>query len=391
MKYHAAIKGLGHLVLALVVITTMAACSSNKKKALKPVELESFKAEIKIDKVWSRSIGDGLGKYFHQFALAVDSSFIYAASADGKVYQLDKYSGKVRWKVSLDTQLTTGVAIDRRYAYVAAADGTVIALDKLSGEQKWTSTVDREVVNAPVSNGDALFFQTSSGEMYSLATSDGSQRWREPSVMPALSLRGNSRPVLFGDFVVFGQANGRLSMLDAQTGALRWEPRVATAKGESEIERMVDIDGTPLLIEERLYAASYQGQLAAFNLATGQTFWSVEESSYRDLAGGLGNIYISSSNAAVNAYDQRNGDVKWSQEGLLRRKITAPATISSYIVVADYKGYIHLLSQIDGRFIARTRLNSKGIKTGILVDADRFYVIANNGRLKAYQLGKSLK
>lgn len=391
MNQHAGMKSIGRMALLLLLVTAVAACSSSKKRDLKPVELERFKAEIKLDHQWSRTIGKGLRKYYHQFALAVDGGYIYTASADGKLFQLDKYNGKVRWKASLDMQLTTGVTVDRQHVYVAGSDGVLIALKKLTGEQVWTAQVDSEIVSPPVSNSDGIFFQTASGEMYGINVADGSQRWREPSTMPALTLRGNSRPVLFDDYVIFGQASGRLAMMNAQTGAMRWDPRVANPKGDSEIERIVDIDSTPVIQEERLYAVSYQGQLAGFNMSSGQTFWSVDESSYRDLSMGLGNIYVSASNAQVNAYDQRTGDVKWSQEGLLRRRITSPAVISSYLVVADFEGYIHLLSQIDGRFIARTRLNSKGVKTGILVDGDRFYVIANNGRLKAYQLGKSLK
>lgn len=378
------------LLMLLVLIATVAACGSTRKKELKPVELESFKAELAIKTLWSRGIG-GLGKYYHQFAMAVDGAYLYAASAEGKVFKLDKLKGKRQWKVSLDTELTTGVAVGRQHVYVASLDGVVIALDKNTGEQVWIQQVDSEVVSPPAVNGDHVVFQTSSGDIYNLNTADGALRWRKPSNLPALSLRGNSHPVFFANFVIVGLANGRLSMMDLNTGETRWEPRIAIAKGDSEIERMIDVDGTPLVLEDKLYAASYQGQLAAFSLSQGQPLWSVDESTYRDLAAGLGNVYISSADAQLTAYDQRTGDVKWSQNGLLRRKTTAPAVFSSYVVVADYKGYIHLVSQIDGRFIARKRLNGKGIKTNILVDGDRFYVLANNGRLKAYQLGKSLK
>lgn len=382
---------IGRLLLLLLLIISIAACSTTKRKKLKPVPLESIQSELKVNTLWSATIGGGLGKYYHRFQLAIDGPYLYAASADGKVYKLDKYKGKKQWRSTLKTRLSSGVSVDKHYVYIAALSGVLIALDKQTGEQVWSFQADSEIVSPAASDSSAVVFQAASGSIYSINVSDGSKRWQQPSNVPALSLRGNSKPIFFANFVVIGLANGRLAMFDGQTGELRWDPRVAQATGDSEIERLVDVDSTPLLVDERLYAVSYQGQLAAYDLSQGQMLWTEEESSYRDLAQGLGNIYVSSADAQVNAYNQRTGEVKWSQNSLLRRKITAPSVVSSYVLLADYKGYLHVLSQSDGRFVARKRVSRKGIKTGILVDGDRFYALANNGRLKAYELGKPLK
>jgi|SRR5690554_1733073 len=391
MRDYTRFTSMGRLFLLVLVVISVAACSSTKRKKLKPLPLESIQAEFKIDRLWSAKIGGGLGKYYHRFQLAVDGPNLYAASADGKVYRLDKYNGKKQWRSTLKAKLTTGATVDSDYVYVAALSGVLIAIDKESGEQAWSFQADSEIVSPPASNNHTVVFQAASGTIYSVNVNDGSKRWQQPSNVPALSLRGNSRPIFFANFVIVGLANGRLAMFDGDSGELRWDPRVAQATGDSEIERLVDVDATPLLVDERLYAVSYQGQLAAFDLSQGQMLWTEEESSYRDLAEGLGTIYVSSADALVNAYNQRTGEIKWSQTGLLRRKITAPSTISSYVLLADYKGYLHVLSQSDGRFVARRRVSRKGIKTGILVDGERFYAIANNGRLKAYEIGKPLK
>lgn len=377
------------LFILLLAVTLLAACSSNKRKVLKPVKLEPIHAEIKVDTLWSKNVGK-VGKFYHQFALATDAQSIYAASAEGKIFKFDKLTGKKQWKVSLKSRLTAGVAVDAEHVYFAAIDGAMIALDKKTGEQVWSFDLDSELVAAPAVRDGHLVFQTVSGETYNLNTRDGMQRWREASNVPALTLRGNSTPVFFADFVVVGLANGRIALFDLNTGELRWEPRIALPKGESEIERLVDIDGGVALAGDVLYAATYQGQLAALSLSQGNFLWTEEESSYHSPALGMGNVYVSNSDAIINAYNQRTGDVKWSQTGLLRRKANAPSVLSTYVAVADYKGYIHLLSQVDGRFVARKRIHKSGVKATILVEGERFYVLANNGRLKAYQLGKSL-
>ncbi len=378
-------------VLLGFLIVMVAACGSNKKKDLEPLDLESFDAEIKIEKLWSKKIGDGLGEYYHQFSLAVDAKAIYAASQDGKVYKLDKLKGRKSWKTSIDTDLTTGVAVDSRHVYIGAVDGTIIALKKNTGEQSWTASLGSEIVSPPTIASNHLVVQTVSGEVYNLDAATGEQRWQYDSNMPALTLRGNSRAIFFAEFIAVGLANGKLAVLDLETGQLRWDPKVATAKGETEIERMVDVDGTPVFFQDKLYAVSYQGQIVAYELKTGRLLWAEEESSYRDVTIGFGNVYVSSENASVTAYDQQSGEIKWVNENLLRRKITAPSTVSSYLAIADYKGYLHLLSQIDGHLVARKRVSWSGIKTNILADGTRFYAIANNGKLRAYELGKEIK
>lgn len=87
------LSGVYKFVVLLLLFTVLAACSSSKKKELKPVELEAFEERVKVKKIWSRGIGD-VGKYYHQFLVALDRNYLYAASAKGKVYKLDKETGK---------------------------------------------------------------------------------------------------------------------------------------------------------------------------------------------------------------------------------------------------------------------------------------------------------
>lgn len=383
-------QSLAKILLLGVLALTLISCGSSRKKELEPVELEDFQEQVEIDKIWSRSIGSGLGEYYHQYLMAVDRDYLYAAAEDGKVYQLDKLTGDKRWKVSLDTELTSGVAIDNQHVYVAALDGNIIALSKETGEQVWTQQLRSELVTPPTVQSNHLIAQLSNGEIYNLNAQNGEIRWRYDSSVPALTLRGNSRAAFFSDIALTGLANGKLVLLDVNTGQLRGDPRVAIAQGDSEIERIVDVDSTPVFLDGKIYTVSYQGRIIALDVQTGRMAWVHEESSYRDIAIGFSNVYVSSADGAVIAYDKKQGDIKWAQEGLLRRKLTAPSVVSSYVLVADFEGYLHLLSQISGEFAARTKVSGSGVKSNILVDENRFYVLANNGKLKAYQLGEAI-
>lgn len=79
-------------------------------------------------------------------------------------------------------------------------------------------------------------------------------------------------------------------------------------------------------------------------------------------------------------------DVAWENEDLHNRSITAPTTIGNYVAVADYEGYVHLLSQIDGRIIGRTKIDDDGVRANMLANDGTLYVYGNSGRLTALAL-----
>ncbi|NRB37481.1 MAG: outer membrane protein assembly factor BamB [Pseudomonadales bacterium] len=397
---------------SLAVVLFLSACSSSKHKDLQPLELADFNTALKIETLWDRPIGS-LGQYYHQFKLAVDAQYLYTASETGKVYQLDKMTGEKRWKVSLDVDLTAGVAIDDNNVYVGARDGAIIALSKENGEQVWSAKLSSEPVSAPSLYQEHLVVQLSNGQVYNLNTADGEVRWVFDGHVPALTIRGTGQAVFFGEFVAVGLANGKLAILDQTTGQLRWENKVGIAQGDTEIERIVDVDTQPSLLDNKLFAVSYQGRVVAYDLQTGRTIWAEDESSYKDLTTGFGSVYVTSDEAMITAYDQNNGEIKWINEDLLRRKLSSPTPVSSYLVIADYDGYLHVISQVDGKMVARTRVDvlarkcfcrntrlsnvwrlinkSSGVRSAILADGNRFYAVANNGKLKAYKIGDSIE
>ena len=127
--------------------------------------------------------------------------------------------------------------------------------------------------------------------------------------------------------------------------------------------------------------------MKALRRADGAPLWQHEISSYLDLASGYGHIYAVDEADHVVAIDQQTSEVVWRQEGLQRRKLSSPAAFSNYLVVGDDEGYLHVLAQSDGRFLARRKLDGKGIRSGMAVaDGRTLYVLTNSGALHALEI-----
>ena len=173
--------------------------------------------------------------------------------------------------------------------------------------------------------------------------------------MPILSVRGTAAPVVSGELVILGLANGKVIALDKRLGIPRWDVRLATPEGRSELERLVDADGTVVVDNKLIYAASYHGKVAAITI-TGETRWEEDGSSYTSPALSLGNVYLTLDDSRIQAFDVYGGDPVWTQSGLQGRQLGAVEAYRNNLVVTDSEGFLYLLSQVDGTLLARLSL-----------------------------------
>ncbi len=143
------------------------------------------------------------------------------------------------------------------------------------------------------------------------------------------------------------------------------------------------------MIGGRVVSGSYNGSLAMMDAASGQTYWRADAAVSGVISEGFGNVYFASVNGEVLAYDQQKGLLKWVNESLLRRGLSNTTTWVNYVVTSDYKGYMHLLSQVDGRIIARKRIGKTQAVAPMIVNDNLLYVLNNKGKLTAFSV-KSL-
>ncbi|MNF05386.1 Outer membrane protein assembly factor BamB precursor [compost metagenome] len=68
---------------------------------------------------------------------------------------------------------------------------------------------------------------------------------------------------------------------------------------------------------------------------------------------------------------------------MARRQLSAPEVFSSYLAFGDLEGYLHLISQVDGRFVGRERIDSDGLRARPLVVGNWLYAFGNSGKLVA--------
>ena len=182
-----------------------------------------------------------------------------------------------------------------------------------------------------------------------------------------------------------GFASGKLSALRADTGLPAWEALVALPSGRSDIERMVDLDGEPVVVGTSVIAATLQGSIKAFDLRSGRVLWEADASTSRALAAGFGQVYIAELDGSVTAYRADTGAQVWRNDQLSYRGLSAPVAWSSYLAVGDADGYIHVLSQRDGSFVARVSVNG-AVRALMASRGKSLYALDDSGRITALSI-----
>lgn len=352
--------------------------------AVPPTPLEDIQQQITIQKLWDQNIGDGTNEQYLKLVPVYSQNRIFVADSDGDVNAIDAQTGKTLWSYDTDTKITGGPGAGDNIAMVGTGEAEVISLSAETGKQIWRARVSSEILAAPVVSGRIVVVRTIDGKLFGFNADDGKRLWVYDRTVPTLTLRGTSAPVIAGDYVIAGFDEGRLAAIELFTGKLVWETRIALGSGRSELERMVDIDAEPVIVDDVIYVATFQGRVAALALDSGRILWTRDISSYAGLCADDSAIYITGDNSEIWSLDRFTGNSIWMQDKLQARAVTGPDIIGNMIVVGDIEGYLHWLDKETGEIVGRNRVSNNMIITPPVTASDILYSYASDGTLGAF-------
>lgn len=373
-------------VVVLPALAALVACSSTENFE-EPAPVPEVVSSVKLKEVWDMDIGDGHDDDFLYLQPLFTGDQIYAASADGEVYAVGPESGEVTWSVDTDARVMAGIGGDQTNLYLVTTDARLIALSRENGEQVWEATLPNEVLAAPGSNGAMVVAQSIDGKVHAFNAQSGKKLWQYDSAVPVLSLRAAASPLVGADLVLASLANGRLMALNGANGQPVWQYQVGEPKGRTELERLVDVAGEPLILESAAMVVGYQGKLALVDIQSGREIWSRGASSLHSPAISEGNIFLSASNGDIIGMRGSDRRELWRQDQLAWRQPTQPLAMGDYLLVGDFEGYIHILSADDGSFQGQLEYDDEGLRVPFFrVSEDRLLVYGNSGEMTVFRL-----
>ncbi|MBH2002730.1 MAG: outer membrane protein assembly factor BamB [Moraxellaceae bacterium] len=372
------------LPLAIAIASALlVGCSTNKVKEAKPNPLPKIAQAQSLNLVFSQSVSSTDAAEALRLQLDTDNGVIFAIDPDG---QVSAYKGKQRlWKSKITKQeLTAGVEASEGIVVIGNRKGELFALDQATGAQKWTAKLSGAILSPSLIQTGRVITIANDGTVFAHDAVTGQQVWAYKLPNVQFSLRGQPAPVRLDDrTVIVASANAYVYALDVISGVPRFQRRVAISDGRSDIQRLIDIVGDPVVSGQYLVTTSFQGQVTVTDLATQRVVWSEEASSTNSPEVVGDKVFVSTTDGKLNAYNLATGELLWQNEELLNRQLSNPAALGQNLVVGDLDGVIHLIDPSSGKLIGRAK--TSGEVRSLRVIDNQLYVATRKGTLSIWQ------
>lgn len=337
--------------------------SSKTAPSHPPAALVDFKPTMTVRTAWSTSIGSA-GSFV--FSPAEANGSLFVAAANGSIARIDAATGRPLWRIDAGVPLTAGVGSDGNTVAVAGDKGTLLAFDG-TGKLRWKAQTSSEVLSAPAVGQGLVIVRSLDNRVAAFDAESGARRWVLQRSVPSLTLRSAPGIAIAGSTAFVALPGGRLTALALANGGPRWEVVVGDPRGATELERIADVSGMPVVLGREICAVAYQGRVSCFDAASGALRWAKELSSDVGLGADERFVFAADERGVLNAFVRNDGASVWRNNKLANRRLSAPISFVRAVAVGDGQGYVHFLSREDGAFMARASTDGSPIVAAPLV------------------------
>ena len=247
------------LWIASLGLLSLSGCAwFSDKPTIPPEPLRPIQATLAVDLLWNEDIGDSDQGLLPVLAFP----YLTTANDQGRIERFNAETGETIWRKRTPSPISAGLSEQDNRLLVATRDPEkLLMLAADSGELLWQYDLPGSVITPASLGGDLVVVRTTDGLLIALDADSGQQRWQYRSPVPALTLRRQSRPLITNNIVLVGSEQGKLLILDANTGAPLLNRPIAIASGNNELDRLVDIAAQPKVSRDGiLYIAAYQNK-----------------------------------------------------------------------------------------------------------------------------------
>ncbi len=210
--------------------------------------------------------------------IALNSPYIYEGvlfigSSNDSMRAYDVETGKEFWSVRDGTEVTySGTPIVHNdYVIYGTSTGRIFSRQYVTGNLKYDVDLGSSVEGQPAIYKNRIFFHLRNHKILCLDIETGKVIWvYGRSIAQTTTLQRTSTPYIKDNVLYIGFADGYVGALSVEEGLLLWEKKL------SNDLKFVDVDPTPVIHNNLLYATSLSGPLSVLNPKSGEVLRQVE-------------------------------------------------------------------------------------------------------------------
>jgi len=311
---------------------------------------EAFDNQIKVNQVWDKAFED----LPLNSEIVFNDEFIYLISEEGTFYKISQESSDVIFSKKLDVTVKRGLFFNKNnnnYFYFIEKNNFLTKIDT-KGNHIWKIKLPYSTNLKPYFYNNQVIFKFINNNIISIDDVSGLELWAYNRKNPPLSVNIQS-PLLLEDSILYtGYPGGKVVIIDPESGSFITELTLSRPKGSTDIDRTNDVSGKLSVVKNMLFAASYNGEIAAFDRSSGAKMWSRKSSSFHGVVSDQINLILVHENDSIYNFDITTGKTIWKNSDLAHRKISMPIIYNDYIFTVDYLGVLHIFNLTEGERVA---------------------------------------
>lgn len=262
---------------------------------------------------------------------------VFVSDVMGKVYAIDRGTGKEIWKVDFDTGFLASPAVKSEELLIGDIDGNLYKLNAVTGEELWRKSTDGEIQGSVAFYGENVLAASGDGKLHCFRLKDGEKVWTYEA-----NDQIRCSPTVAGDRTFLGGCDGQLHVVDLKTGK---------ALGKT-FELGGPTGSTPSVVGNKAFLPIMDGVVLAFDWKAQKELWQHMDEErpqeYRNSAAVTGDLVVLSSQfKQVDAISTATGKLKW-RHTLRRRADASPVIAGKDVWIAATDGRLIRLELQDG-------------------------------------------
>lgn len=321
------------------------------------------------------------------FEPKVEGEVIYISSRGGQIQGYLLETGEKVFSVSLSEELVSGVGVNVSSVIAVTHNAEIIALDRNDGSEKWRASVDSAISAAPALNDQLIVIRTVDGQVIGLNAISGAQEWAIERPVAALSIGQDAPGLVAAEGIVNGFSSGRILASNVYNGSPFWEKRVFRPGGKNDIERLIDIDASPVMLGSVVVVGAYNGGMVALQIRDGSEVWRNEGASTRKpIAKSDLLLAITGPESEVEVLAQDTGITRWKKQLLRGHALSAPVILKDSVVVGSLDGVLYFFNLFDGQIRSKYQAGGSPITALRKVKQGLVIYSASSGSLSLLRL-----
>lgn len=201
-------------------------------------------------------IGNGAPRIFNEI--------VYMGDLKGVMHAIDLESGRVLWSHEEKTALGAPAEFFNNHVAYGGLNGRLFVRHYLTGQLKYAIDLGAPIESAPFYDKGRLLIYLRGHQLVHIDAETGKILWAYTRAVPiTTTLQRTSRPLIVGNKIIVGFADGYVGALSREEGLLVWETKIA------DQGKFVDVDLNPLLVGGVIITGSPSGELKALNPENG--------------------------------------------------------------------------------------------------------------------------